>query len=206
MTHSVMTLSEARAAFSRGETVTMTRETPLVRDMRSPVMGDTVNGGDKSSVWQYATVRMGFGAMWKAPGTRAWRNVTGDERGTHAMALRCALDVLSGVYDPDADTDESGNALPNGPVCYLPAVPCLVCGEELTTPDSIRSGMGPVCSGKYAAMAERAEAKRAHWQTVSLASADAGPVLTKAREAKASPRVSCPGTCNPLVFCPDCGA
>jgi hypothetical protein len=207
-----LTLAQARAAFQAGEPVTMTRESnPTAREMTS----------NKSAAWQYATVKAYPVLMWKAPGTQAWRAITGTERGTHARALRCALSILTGEYDPMQDTyeandwrtpsTEDGQAIPDAPVTFLAAVPCRECGEELTTPSSIRDGVGPVCSGRYAEMTARADAKRAHWQTVNLASAPAPmptkPARTVNVNVPASATVAtCNGRCNPMEYCPACDA
>ena len=125
--------------------------------------------------WFYATVRMNpLGETeWKAPGSRAWRRVSGAERGesVHGQALALAMAVLF-----DNATTDRGLA---GRGCYLlRAVACSACGEELTTPDSIQAGAGPVCRGEESRRAVKRSERKA------LASMDVATMRQKIQGGK----------------------
>jgi len=71
------------------------------------------------------------------------------EGSTPVRALTWALDMLSGRVD--------GSKCPAAEI--LPSTRCCRCGRKLTTPDSVKAGIGPECAGRGAVAPVRPAAR-----------------------------------------------
>lgn len=70
----------------------------------------------------------GFGFIADGDNIRVWKKCRGERFDKHALLLQ---------GDAQSVVDE-----------WMQAGKCRVCGRKLTTPESIKAGMGPVCGGR----------------------------------------------------------
>lgn len=176
-------LDSARARYAGGMMVTVTRT----------ACGTVAD-------WAFVTVaRINGRACERAPGRRV-RFMSADESNPLVRFALALLDAsYSGYVYAPTQSRLMGVYILSPARCTAPRKDGTACGDVLSTPRSIAEGRGPTCGGRYAASAERAEARRA-----IARAAWAGVLPVKASETTTS-APACNGTCDPMTTCPTCG-
>ena len=179
----ILALTVARRMYARGEMVTVTRtETGTIAD------------------WCFATVaRIDGVACERSPGRRV--RFQSADASSPVVALALALLDGNASTARKLASETPGLVMLSPSRCDAPkgddGIPC---GDVLSTPRSISEGRGPTCGGRYAAMRERADARRAAWLAAPMVATVVPPMMV----AMVANRARCPGTCDPKAHCADC--